>query len=315
MAVQAQPSAEGVPCWTDAMLSDVAAGRRFYGELFGWTFGGNVLGREGCTAYLDGRPAAGLYAKPDGRMPTVWNLHLATGDAVAAVARVREAGGSVLTEPVRAGGGAVTAVAADPSGAVFALLQAGEFAGFGVRDEHGAYVWSEVHVRDKAAVDTFYAEVFGFGMRDLRELAGSGTEQPDGGATEEQQHQQHPEQPERQRRGRESEEEDFMVWAAAGDPVDEEHAIGGRCVIGETWPAQMPAHFLTYFAVDDCDAAVHTALRLSGRVLREPEETPHGTYAVLADDQGASFAVLQTPPAAEAGTAAGTGAGATAGTA
>ncbi len=26
------------PCWVDAHLSDVAAGKRFYGELFGWTF-------------------------------------------------------------------------------------------------------------------------------------------------------------------------------------------------------------------------------------------------------------------------------------
>ena len=39
MAVRAETFAEGVPCWADAMLSDVEAGKRFYGELFGWTFG------------------------------------------------------------------------------------------------------------------------------------------------------------------------------------------------------------------------------------------------------------------------------------
>ena len=37
---------EGVPCWVDAQLPDVEAGKRFYGELFGWTFG------EGWPAYV-----------------------------------------------------------------------------------------------------------------------------------------------------------------------------------------------------------------------------------------------------------------------
>ena len=31
--------AEGEPCWVDVSLPDVEAGKRFYGELFGWTFG------------------------------------------------------------------------------------------------------------------------------------------------------------------------------------------------------------------------------------------------------------------------------------
>lgn len=69
---------EGVPCWVDAQLPDVAAGRRFYGELFGWTFrdasGGSVW------ALRDGEPVAGLGRKTDGRMPTVWTVYFATPD-------------------------------------------------------------------------------------------------------------------------------------------------------------------------------------------------------------------------------------------
>lgn len=294
MAVRAETFAEGVPCWADAMLSDVEAGKRFYGGLFGWTFGEPESERDSyAMAYLDGRHTAGLFAKPDGRMPTVWNLYLATGDAEAAVARIREGGGNVLTEPADVGGGAasgagaagsraVVAVAADPSGAVFGLLQAGARGGFGVREEHGAYVWSELYTRDKAAVDRFYADVFGYGMRQLGESVGevAGGSEGVGGSEE---------------------GFDFMMWAPAGEPVDEEHAIGGRCLIAGTYPAEMPAHFLTYFAVDDCDTAAHTTVRLGGRVLLEPEDTPYGRYAVLVDDQGASFAVLQAPRAAAAG--------------
>lgn len=302
MAVRAETFAEGVPCWADVMLADVEAGKRFYGGLFGWTFGEPEPERDSYTmAYLDGRHAAGLFAKPDGRMPTVWNLYLATEDAEAAVARIREAGGNVLMEPAdveggaasgsgAAGGRAVVAVAADPSGAVFGLLQAGALGGFGVRQEHGAYVWAEVYTRDKAAVDRFYADVFGYGMRQIGEAVGEGAAEDEGeGAAE------------GEGAGGTEEEFDFMMWAPAGEPVDEEHAIGGRCLIAGTYPAEMPAHFLTYFAVDDCDTAAHTTVRLGGRVLLEPEDTPYGRYAVLVDDQGASFAVLQAPGAAAAG--------------
>jgi predicted enzyme related to lactoylglutathione lyase len=258
MAVRAETFAEGVPCWADAMLSDVEAGKRFYGELFGWTFGDGEPGRDGyTTAYAEGRHAAGLFAKSDGRLPTVWNLYLATEDAAVAVARIREAGGDVLTEPAEAAGPSpyagtvVSSLVADPSGAVFGLMEPGVTGGFGIRGEHGTY----------------------YGMRDLGDLVES------------------------------ERDADFTVWAAPGDPVDDDHAIGGRGVIGGAYPAEMPSHFLTYFAVDDCDAAAHTTVRLGGRVQHEPEETPHGRYAVLIDDQGASFAVLRVPRAASASAA------------
>lgn len=41
----------GRPCWVDLATSDPAAGRSFYGEMFGW------------TAEVDSRPEAGGYAQ------------------------------------------------------------------------------------------------------------------------------------------------------------------------------------------------------------------------------------------------------------
>src|SRR5882762_3190233 len=58
---------EGVPCWVDAQLPDVEAGKRFYGELFGWTFEESYGGSE--WARRDGEPVAALAHKTDGRMP------------------------------------------------------------------------------------------------------------------------------------------------------------------------------------------------------------------------------------------------------
>ncbi|MFV2120908.1 VOC family protein, partial [Streptomyces sp. Act-28] len=84
---------------------------------------------------------------------------------------------------------------------------------------------------------------------------------------------------------------------APAPPTDAD-AVGGRSVIGEAFPAEMPAHFLVYFAVADCDETVAAALRLGGRVTEDPFDTPYGRIALLTDDQGAAFAVLAEPKAA-----------------
>ncbi|NEE05208.1 VOC family protein, partial [Streptomyces sp. SID7499] len=42
-----------------------------------------------------------------------------------------------------------------------------------------------------------------------------------------------------------------------------------------------------------CDAAAELAVRLGGRVAQPPFDIPSGRMAVLHDDQGAAFAVLQ----------------------
>jgi uncharacterized protein len=55
----------------------------------------------------------------------------------------------------------------------------------------------------------------------------------------------------------------------------------------------MPAGWVTYFAVADCDAAVARARELGGTVLAGPENAPGiGRWATLQDPQGAVFSVI-----------------------
>ena len=54
----------------------------------------------------------------------------------------------------------------------------------------------------------------------------------------------------------------------------------------------MPAHWLVYFAVEDADAAAAQAQSLGGTVLMEAMDIPPGRFAVVADPQGAAFAVM-----------------------
>ena len=230
---------EGVPCWVDAQLPDVEAGKRFYGELFGWTFeeqryGGAVRALHG------GEPVAALAHKADGRMPTVWTVYFATPDIEGLADRVWAAGGQVVTAPMPVGDLGTSALVTDPEGAVFGLWEPDSHPGFGVRHEPGTFVWAELYARDTEAANTFYGGLF----------------------------------------------HDALFGPDAKPDF-------GRAPVSDVFPAEMPPHFLVHFGVEDCAAAVAAVTRLGGRVQAPPFETSYGKVAVVTDNQGASFAVLE----------------------
>jgi len=222
----------------DAQLPDVAAGQRFYGELFGWTFeeapGGSVW------ALRDGEPVAGLARKTDGRMPTVWTVYFATPDIESLADRIWAAGGQVVTAPVPVAELGMSALVTDPEGAVFALWEPGSHQGFGARHRPGTFAWAELYARDTEAANTFYGGLF----------------------------------------------HDALFGPDA-------HPDFGRAPVADVFPAEMPPHFLVHFQVEDCEAVLGTVGRLGGRVQAPPFETSYGKVAVVTDNQGASFAVLE----------------------
>ncbi|WP_376735510.1 VOC family protein [Streptomyces broussonetiae] len=149
---------EGAPCWVDAQLADLEAGKRFYGGLFGWSFeesyGGTVW------AYAEGDPVAALAHKADGRLPTVWTVYFATPDAGALTRRIHAAGGQIVTHPMPLGDLGTAALVTDPDGAVFGLWQPGTHDGFGRRHRPGTFGWAQLYARDTAAANAFYGGLF-----------------------------------------------------------------------------------------------------------------------------------------------------------
>ena len=81
-----------------------------------------------------------------------------------------------------------------------------------------------------------------------------------------------------------------------------ESKLGDDTVVGMMpMPAEVPgeisAFWLTYFAVEDCDATVATAGGLGATTLVPPMDVPPGRFSVLADPAGAVFAVIALNPA------------------
>ncbi|MFJ1749898.1 VOC family protein [Streptomyces sp. NPDC088116] len=292
--------AEGTPCWVDVSLPDLEAGKRFYGELFGWTFGPDRGAEyDHCTeARSDGKRVAGLIAKRDGRMPTAWGVYFATPDAVALSRKILVAGGQLVREPRAIGPYGVMALAADPAGAVFGLWQAGEDEGFEKKGLPGSFCWTEVYTRDKESVDPFYETVFGFRGRDVSDADLSGRDHSDVDVSDADRSDNDRFDADRSDNDLPDRDlavggvVDFRTWSPAGADT----AIGGRSVITDAFPPEMPSHFLSYFLVADCDATVAAVVRLGGRVTAPPFGIEHGRTAVLVDNQGASFAVLAEAP-------------------
>ncbi|MBN1091336.1 VOC family protein [Blastococcus sp. TML/M2B] len=152
----------GTPCWIDYGAADPDAAKSFYAELMGWVWTGGEPEYGGyANAEKDGRQVAGLGPLTEGDPPS-WTTYFATEDAAATAARIREAGGAVVVEPMEIGPVGTMVMARDPQGNAFGLWQAGEHTGVQRFNEPGSLVWNEAAVQDPAAAQEFYTAVFGF---------------------------------------------------------------------------------------------------------------------------------------------------------
>jgi predicted enzyme related to lactoylglutathione lyase len=250
--------APGTFCWLEIMTPDPNAARKFYGELFGWTFKENPM-PDGSTYLMPqvrNRDVGGLYKlgaeqAKQGTPPHV-TTYVAVASADEAAKRAKAAGGKVMMEPFDVMQHGRVAVLQDPTGAAFAVWQAKQHPGFGVMNEPFATCWNELLTRDVAAAEKFYTSVFGW-TAERSPMAGV----------------------------------EYTLFKQAGQ------SVGGMAAI-EKEMAQVPPHWLVYFGVDRCDDRAKRAGQLGGKTVVPPQDIPNvGRFAVLQDPQGVTFGILQ----------------------
>ena len=90
-------------------------------------------------------------------------------------------------------------------------------------------------------------------------------------------------------------------WDFAAMPMgDVEYVMikNGGADAGGMMPMQgpmfdgIPAHWMVYFAVEDCDAAAATIAEAGGEIRVPPTQIPVGKFACAADPQGAGFSII-----------------------
>jgi predicted enzyme related to lactoylglutathione lyase len=246
----------GTPAWIDCQVEDPVKASEFYAELFGWEIHDSGPHTGGyLMAAQSGVAAAGIGPKPDSMpgMPSVWTTYFAVEDADAGAEQVTAAGGHLMVPPFDVQEFGRMFVAADPSGAVFAVWQAKRHNGAAVYNEHGAYCWNELHTRDLATAKSFYTDVFGFSYTDFD----FGTSQ-------------------------------YVVFT----PPDRTEAVGGLSDDSTTVSDSMPDYWLVWFQFDDVDAGIAKAVELGGTVLQPAADSSIGRSAVLAAPQGEPFGII-----------------------
>jgi predicted enzyme related to lactoylglutathione lyase len=87
---------------------------------------------------------------------------------------------------------------------------------------------------------------------------------------------------------------EYTIWKRD----DRDMGAGGMLEITPDM-GPVPPNWLSYYSVADADATVAKAKRLGGSIRLEPKDIPGvGRLAIIADPQGAMFAIIKTAPQA-----------------
>jgi len=161
--------------WHDLLTTTPEASRRFYGELFGWTFEtpSIYVGFGSDEDYMlirhNGRLIGGmLNANTLGRDTNIsqWITMISVDDIDAAVERVTANGGAVLTRPTELLSRGSLAVLEGPTGALFAMIQTRDGDPPSYEPEHDGFLWDELWTNDVANASLFYEHVFSYEPQD-----------------------------------------------------------------------------------------------------------------------------------------------------
>jgi predicted enzyme related to lactoylglutathione lyase len=258
----------GVPCWVATVHPDPEKAVSFYTELFGWE-ATNLMPPELPSKYFvctrRGRDVAAVASERSSGATSspAWDTYIWAESADDTIAKVTDAGGSVVIEPYDHLHVARMAVVADPAGAVFGVWQPSEHRGAQLVNEPGAWSMSQLNTRDPEAAKAFYGRVFGWEI-DTFEMG----------------------------------EGEITLWRLPGYVGGEPTQPVSRDVVGVMVPMSgdqsaedVSAHWSVDFWVDDVDVAAEKAGELGGEVKISPFDTSVGKTALLADAQGAVFSV------------------------
>ena len=160
---------QGRVIWHDLVTDDPEAVKRFYGELLGWQFRAVAEG-DYHLILNQGRAIGGMV---DGRRfqqqgsISQWVVVLSVADLDDSVAAVTGSGGRLIGGPADLGRRGRLALAEDPRGAIFAMLQTLDGDPPEREAAVGEFMWNELWTDDAERSRKFYRELMGYRQGEL----------------------------------------------------------------------------------------------------------------------------------------------------
>ena len=247
-------------CWIELATTDQNAAKKFYGSLFGWGINDAPMGPAGVYTMfqLEGRTAAAACTlqkeQLDRGVRSHWTLYIAVESADTTTKRVSQLGGKVLVPAFDVSEFGRMAVLQDATGAGFCIWEGKTNKGTGITGVDGTLCWADLSTPDPVRASKFYSDLFGWKIVEDKDH-----DPPSG-----------------------------YAHIQNGDDF-----IGGVPPIKHRNP-NTPAHWLPYFLATNCDATAAKAKQLGAKFHMEPMTMEDvGRWAVVADLQGATFAIFQ----------------------
>ena len=163
-------NAPGVIVWRELHADSLEKADAFYTALADWT--GKTQQMEGMGDYVVWRQGekmlAGAMNKPNAEAPPHWLDYFYTEDLEATVDTIVEEGGTVIMGPSEIPGMGRFAIAADPTGAVFAPFHSNwKEAPTDERPDDFTFCWTQVNSTDMHASAAFFAKVFNWEVNEM----------------------------------------------------------------------------------------------------------------------------------------------------
>ncbi|WP_103333884.1 VOC family protein [Pseudotabrizicola formosa] len=244
----------GLPFWYELTTASIPASSAFYGPVMGWQFKDSGMPGFDYTIASHGTDMVAGLMGPDTPMPEFWLLTFAVDDCDATAKRVTTLGGTVHRAPQDIPGTGRFAIAADPQGAVFGLMQPADGqpgTAYSLSMQVGHANWHELQTSDPAAALRFYTTLLGWTEGQAMEMGAEGTY--------------------------------HLLSMPHGD-------IGGLMALPQPG---IPPHWLPVFGTDSIAAAMTRIGAQGGKTLHGPMEVPGGAFVCYAaDPRGAIFALV-----------------------
>jgi predicted enzyme related to lactoylglutathione lyase len=166
----------GTPVWVELVSPNSDASADFYADLFGWEISevdpstGYRTCSSGGMVVCGIRPLPGAPGTLGEPWPSSWITYLSTDDVTQTTHRSEAAGGKVVMELSHAPAPRVMLLQ-DDVGAVFGIFQRDTFGGAQLFNQPVSLTFNLLMTRDPLAGKRFYADVFGWELRD-REMGG-----------------------------------------------------------------------------------------------------------------------------------------------
>ncbi len=257
--INSVPSGESYPgkfVWRDLMTDDISAVKKFYSELFGWTYLDVGESDNDYSVILhDGKPIAGIFKLRDvnsDQRYSQWISYLSVADMNQAINYVKASVGSVYREPFELPNRGSVSFVFDSQNAILSFVKSRRGDPKDADPIYNEWFWTELWTNDVESSVKFYTELFGYNYKKFDTRA----------------------------------DNQYHVLEKENRP---------RSGIIKIPFENVKPHWMPYIAVNDPSEIVKKVEQLGGTVYLSTEGIAGNNAAIIADPSGAVFTVQKWP--------------------